>query len=170
MPGCGKEELLKLASQAGFSVIRMGDMVREEAAKRDISPIDEGIGGMAHREREIHGPDVWARRTLERITSDRVVIDGVRSLDEIAAFRQAFGKGLWIIAIHASPRTRYRRISNRGREDDVLTEEELHVRDLRELRWGLGEVIALADYLIVNEGTLEEFENEVRKVLNEIFG
>lgn len=170
MPGCGKEEFIKIASKAGLPIIRMGDVVREEASRRGIPTTDEGVGGMAHEERRKHGPDIWAKRTLKRVSFDQVVIDGVRSLYEVQAFRKAFGNGLVIVAVHASPRTRYERISNRRREDDVLTAEQFKARDERELGWGLGDVIALADYMIVNEGSLEEFEREAKRVLNEVFG
>ncbi len=159
-----------MASQANLAVIRMGDVVREEASRRGVEITDEAVGGMAHREREIHGPDIWARRTVERAPSDRIVIDGIRSLDEVACFRETFGDALSVVAVHASPHTRYRRIAKRQRRDDVITEEELRVRDRRELRWGLGEVIALSDYLIVNEGTLEDFREATRRVLREVFG
>src|SRR3989304_820956 len=55
MPGCGKEELIRVAQELGFSVVRMGDTVREEAARRKLGTSDEVIGGFAHREREAHG-------------------------------------------------------------------------------------------------------------------
>jgi dephospho-CoA kinase len=170
MPGCGKEEFLKIAAEVGLPIIRMGDVVREEARKRGISLTDMGVGGMANEEREIHGADIWARRTLEQISNDRVVIDGVRSPAEVEAFREAFGGCLIVVAIHASPRTRYERISSRRRKDDIATEEQLRSRDQRELRWGLGKVIALADYMIVNEGSLEDFRKEARDVLRRVFG
>jgi dephospho-CoA kinase len=170
MPGCGKEEFLKIASQAGLPVVRMGDVVREEASRRGISLTDEGVGGMAHQERQVHGPDIWARRTLERISDQNVVIDGVRSPAEVDTFRAAFGGRVTVVAVHASPRTRYKRISSRGRSDDVLTEEEMKVRDGRELKWGLGKVIALADYMIVNEGSLRDFKREAEEVLRKVLG
>ncbi len=159
-----------MASEAGYAVIRMGDVVREEAARRGIQPTDEEIGGMAHSERETHGSEIWAVRTLERVSADQIVIDGVRSLDEIDYFQKTFGEALAIVAVHASPGTRLTRITERGRKDDILSEEEFHRRDRRELKWGLGEVIALADYVIVNEGGLKEFHKEARRVLRQVFG
>ncbi len=170
MPGCGKEEFLAVASKAGFTVIRMGDVVREGAARRGIRPSDEGVGGLADDERRIYGPDVWARRTLERVAADQTIIDGVRSMDEVAHFQESFGRHLAVVAVHASPQTRHKRIAKRGREDDVLSEEDFHQRDRRELRWGLGQVIALADYVIVNEGSLEKFHKEAQRVLRNVFG
>ncbi len=170
MPGCGKEEFLQVASKAGHNVIRMGDVVREEAARRGIAATDEGIGGMAHREREIHGSEVWAVRTLELVEVDQVVIDGIRSLEEVTFFRKAFGDAIAVVAVHASPQTRFNRIRGRAREDDIESEREFQIRDQRELEWGLGQVIALADHVIVNEGGLEGFRKEAKRVLRLVFG
>lgn len=170
MPGCGKEEVLKVAVEGGYAVVRMGDVVRAEAARRGLPATDAGVGGMAHEERERHGPAVWARRTLAEATADDLVIDGIRSLHEVAYFREAFGEALTVVAVHASPRTRHRRIARRQRRDDAETEEALRRRDERELAWGLGQVIALADRMIVNEGSLEDLRKGAGRLLQEVFG
>src|SRR3990170_978906 len=107
MPGCGKEELIRVAQELGFSVVRMGDTVREEAARRMLGTSDEAIGGFAHREREAHGYGVWAERTLPRVVGEHILIDGLRGSAELEAFRKALGEGLQVVAEHtrfAGPR------------------------------------------------------------------
>lgn len=169
MPGSGKEAVLEMATEAGLPVIRMGDAVRAEARQRGVPNSDDGIGAMAHAEREKHGPDVWARRTLERVEGNRVVVDGLRSLDELRAFREGFDE-VSVVAVHASPTTRYERLAQRGREDDRLDREGFRARDERELGWGLGHVIALADHLIVNEGSPQDLRLAARRVLERVLG
>ena len=39
--------------------------------------------------------------------------------------------------------------------------------DNRELGWGLGETMALADVMIINESSLDEFKDNVRKLMEE---
>ena len=78
MPGCGKEEFLRVAAEMGFSVVRMGDVVREEALRRGLPITDAAVGGMAHAERQAHGFGVWAERILPRIRGDPVLVDGLR--------------------------------------------------------------------------------------------
>ncbi|MCD6114561.1 MAG: dephospho-CoA kinase, partial [Thermoprotei archaeon] len=56
-------------------------------------------------------------------------------------------------------------IRKRSRPGDPKTWEEFVERDLVELSFGLGNVIALADYMIVNEGSLSELRREAEKVL-----
>ena len=41
-------------------------------------------------------------------------------------------------------------------------------RDLTELKVGIGSVIALADYILLNEGTKEDLQAEVNKFLKSV--
>src|SRR2546428_29252 len=104
MPGCGKEEVLVAAKDVGFSIVRMGDVVREEAQRRGLPITDAAIGGMAHAEREAHGFGIWAERTLPRIHGERVVVEGLRGRAELEVFRKAFGEGLVVVAVHPKRR------------------------------------------------------------------
>jgi dephospho-CoA kinase len=165
MPGCGKEEVLPVAQELGFSIVRMGDVVREEARRRGLPITDTAVGGIANDERRLHGLGIWAERTVPRVHGDRVLIDGVRGRAEIDVFRKAFGEELAVLAVHASPKIRYERMVKRRRPDDALNAEALRARDERELSWGLGEAIARADAVIVNESSLEAFRAAVREVL-----
>ena len=104
---------------------------------------------------------------LERIdkSHDKIVIDGIRNIEEMDFFREKLGKDFLLVAIHASPKTRYKRLLSRKREDDNLSTEKIRERDERELRWGLGVLIAFADVIIINEDSLEEFKSKVKEVL-----
>ncbi|MFO7990809.1 MAG: AAA family ATPase [Thermoplasmata archaeon] len=168
MPGSGKEEFLKIASEEGYNIVRMGDVVRVYAKKNEIEKTDSGIGGFADRERGVRGEEIWAERTCEKIEGGEMVIDGVRSLAEVKMFRRMIGEDVIIIAVHASPKTRFDRLKERGREDAPQTWKQFQDRDNRELEWGLGRVIAKADKMIVNEGTLDEFRSEISEVLSSL--
>jgi dephospho-CoA kinase len=170
MPGCGKEEALVVAQALGFSVVRMGDVVREEALRRGLPITDATVGGMANAERQAHGMGIWAERTLPRIQGERVLVDGLRGRTELEIFRGAFGDDLSVVAVHASPKTRYERMLRRRRTDDAGSIEAFRARDLRELSWGLGDVIATADVMLVNEGTLDEFRRQARTSLERLHG
>ena len=185
MPGAGKSTVMELAVDAGFYVIRMGDLVLEEVRSRGLAVTDENVGEMATRmrredrarvvgkrvplrmfypemEREMlrEGLGYWAKRTVERIretcASPVAFIDGTRGDMEIRVFRRRFND-FKVIAVHASRDERYRRVRSRHREDDIASMEGLEKRDRRELSWGVGNVIATADIMLVNDGTLEEF-------------
>ena len=148
----------------------MGDVVREEARRRGLPITDAAVGGMAHTERELHGFGIWAERTLPRIHGDHVLVDGLRGRAELEVFRKAFGEELVVIAVHASPKTRHERMLRRKRSDDAATIEAFRARDLRELSWGLGDVIATADVMLVNEARLDEFRRGARAALERLHG
>lgn len=165
MPGSGKEEFVLVARSLGFVIVHMGDVVRAEAAKRGVQSSDKGVGGFANAERQANGYGIWAKRCLPYIKNPRTIIDGSRGLDELAVFRQALGEEVELVAIHASQKVRYQRLVQRGREDAPKTWEEFLERDKRELSWGLGSLIAMADTMLVNEGTLEEFKCRAKEYL-----
>lgn len=161
MPGAGKEEFVKVAMEKGYSIIRMGDVVREEARRRGTVMDDRGVGGFANLEREVHGPGIWAERCLKALGEGDTVIDGSRSLEELDIFRRSLGSGLRLVAIHSSPDQRFMRLQKRARYDAPQDRKEFRERDMRELGWGLGSLIAMADVMLVNDGTLELFRDTV---------
>ena len=156
MPGAGKEELLTVAQSMGYSFLRMGDIVRETYASSGAEAEGLSVGEFANRERELHGADIWAKRSIERMSGDLFLVDGCRSMNEVRSFR-GLSKDVYIIAIHTARSERFRRLVSRDREDAPHNEEEFDARDNREIGWGIAEVIALSEYLIVNNADLETF-------------
>lgn len=165
MPGSGKSIVAKAAGDLGLPVYNMGDIVREETLKRYGAITPELIRRTSIDLRKEYGDTVVADRTLERIKEEHclVVIDGVRSLKEIEVFSRR--GSVFIVAVHASPRIRFKRILERKRAGDPSTWEEFRARDLTELSFGIGDVIALADFMIVNEGTVDEAYKRAREIL-----
>jgi dephospho-CoA kinase len=170
MPGSGKTVFSRVAYEMGIPVFTMGDVVREEAARRGLEPKPKVLTELAKKLREEHGLDVVAKRTLakvEKSCSKVCVVDGVRSLVEVEVFRRA-GKVV-IVAVHASPATRFKRLRARGRPGDPTSWEDFRLRDSTELEFGLGDVIALADYVISNECIdYDEFVERSRLLLRSI--
>lgn len=175
MPGSGKSLVSDVARECGLPVYVMGDVVREEILRRGLEPSPDNFRKIASDLRLEKGSDIIARLTLSRICEagikkDIIIIDGIRSLDELRFFKNHF-KTCIILAVHASPRTRFMRLYKRGREDDPRTWSDFEARDLQELSIGIGSVIAQADIMLVNEGEdLESFRRSVREVIERITG
>jgi dephospho-CoA kinase len=167
MPGAGKEEFLSVAGSLGIPSARMGDAVREFYSSSLERENGISIGEFASAERKRFGKNIWARRTLEKMNGEIFLIDGCRSMDEVGSFRELSGD-VRIIGIHTPPEQRYDRLVKRGRDDAPKDLDEFRERDSREITWGLGEVIALSDIMIVNDFSLEEFRSAAEKVLKEL--
>ncbi len=168
MPGSGKDEFVRVAREMGFSDVHMGDTVKEYANEAGIPITDREIGQYATEERKKNGMDIWARRTSERIIDpERTVVDGLRNIEELDFFKNHY-QNVIVVAIYANRNERLTRILKRNRLDDVKSGQELEQRDSRELSWGIGKTISLADHMIVNDGTLEEFHDNVREFLSKI--
>jgi len=171
MPFSGKSEAVKIAKDLKIPVIRMGDMIWEETKNQDLELNDKNVGMVANDMRKSHGMDIWAKRTLEKIKSikdaDLLVIDGVRNIEEIETFEKELGKDFVVVAVQVSDELRHQRAMNRCREDDSKDLNLIKERDKRELSWGLGNVIASADIVISNEGSVEEFRNEIKRIFDQ---
>jgi len=166
MPGAGKTEAVNVAREMGIKVISMGDEVRQETKKRGLEINDENLGRIADEMRKKYGKGIWAKKCLEKIKDGNViVIDGIRNIEEVEVFRSKI-KNFILVAIHASPSTRYKRLMKRRREDDSANVDDLKKRERRELSWGLGDVIAMADIVVINEGKLEEFKKKIKEILS----
>ena len=170
MPGSGKGVFRRAVQRMGYPVVIMGDVVREEVKQRNLKPTPENLGKTMLNLRESNGPAAVAKQCipkLEKATGRIVVIDGIRSLAEVEEFKKHFPNFI-LIAIHASPETRYQRLSRRKRSDDPTNRDTFMERDQRELGVGMDAVIAAADHTIMNERTLTQLRTEIRRVMKEM--
>jgi len=155
MPGAGKGVASEAGKSLGFEVFVLGDVIREETERRGIEPTPKNMGNVMLELRANEGVAVVAKRLLPKIESARsstVIVEGVRSMHELQELQSKYEA--ITVAIHASPKTRFQRLLSRKRSDDPKTWEVFFERDSRELNVGLGHVIALADLVLINEGTI----------------
>ena len=167
LPGAGKEEFVKLMVENDFSVIRMGDMVREHVKDLGLEMTDTSIGSHANAERQKMGKDIWAVRTIENLPDGDVVIDGCRSRHELEYFKKNLDN-IITVGIEASRENRFNRLAQRGREDDPDTFDDFVKREERELGWGLKEAIDDAQIKLNNDSSLKEFRQLCMSTLSAI--
>jgi dephospho-CoA kinase len=169
MPGAGKGAFRRFVQKMGYPVVIMGDEIRNEVKRRKLKPTPENLGKVMLQLREREGPAAIAKRCIPKLQNAKertVIVDGVRSLHEVAEFKKHF-PNFTLIALYTSPKTRYQRLARRRRSDDPKSWEIFMQRDLREIGVGLGAVIATADYMIVNERTLTQLRKKIKQVLKE---
>jgi len=113
---------------------------------------------------ETKGADVVARKVLQlfdRDLDDGLVVTGFRTIEELEVFRTYVPRAE-VVLVESSERTRFRRHRLRGRLGAIKTLAEFREHDLAQWRFGLLRVAEeFADVKIENEGTLDEFFQQV---------
>ena len=105
MPGSGKGEFAQIFIGAGIPVRSMGDMVREEVARRELDVVPEVFGKVASDLRREFGEDILAVRLTAAVdelleTHPLVLIDGLRGTAEYSVFKSTWGDKFQSVAIH----------------------------------------------------------------------
>jgi len=193
LPGSGKGEASRIARQQGLTVLVMGDVIRQEAVRQGLEATDVNLGRVGCALREAEGPEAVARRILEKARAsgeETVVVDGLRSREEADYFASQ-AEEFHLVEICAPAEGRLRWLRARGRPDDPGsgrsgTEEQdkdqkiisscgepdgqaaaaLEQRECREMGWGMCQAIEAASLKLVNDGSLEEFRENARKLLD----
>ncbi|MGC8573237.1 MAG: dephospho-CoA kinase [Caldisphaera sp.] len=172
MPGSGKSVVAeKIAEKLNAELFIMGDIVRDEARRRGIELTIENIENLATQLRQEYGRNAIAKLLLKRIENKKdkfIVIDGIRAIEELKELKIKNNLDICLVSIHASPLTRFNRLKNRKREGEDISWEEFSFRDKKNLEYGIGNVIAVSDFIIINEGSLKELEDKINKVVEVI--
>jgi dephospho-CoA kinase len=167
MPGSGKSVVVETAQEKGYDVVVMGDVVREETRKRGLELNPKNVGVVMLDLRKKSGTGVIAEKCVQTIQAkegSKIIVDGLRSLDEANVFKTHFSSFV-LVAVHASPETRFSRLNHRRRSDDPDGWTVFRERDMRELSVGLGNPIAMAEYMIINENNKKEVKAKVAEIL-----
>jgi dephospho-CoA kinase len=169
MAGAGKSEVARVFKEHGFEKVRFGDITDEELKNRGLEPSEENERSIRQQLRKEHGMAAYAKLNLPRIDSSlkssNVVVDGLYSWEEYILFKEYYGGQFIIVAVWASAATRHGRLAHRA--ERPLTLEEAASRDKSEIEnINKGGPIAMADFTIVNEASLEELEEETKRVLS----
>jgi dephospho-CoA kinase len=165
MPGSGKSIVVDTAKEMGYDIITMGDVVREQTRLAGLEPTPQNIGKVMLELRANEGQYVIAKKCIPKIeaqANNRVLIDGLRSLFEADIFKEHFAS-FTLVAVHAPPNVRFERLKVRGRSDDPPNYQVFYERDTREMGVGLGNVIAMAEKILVNDNSIEGFKAIIKK-------
>jgi dephospho-CoA kinase len=171
MAGAGKSEVSRLFEKAGFTRIRFGDVTDEELKKRGQELNEENERRVRELLRQEHGMAAYAVLNLPRIEAalagSDVVVDGLYSWEEYTFLKKHYGDDLCLVSVVSSPRTRYKRLA--GRRHRSLTAFETTGRDRTEIEnSNKGGPIAMADYTIINESSLEDLRERTKQIIAEI--
>jgi dephospho-CoA kinase len=164
--GAGKGEAAAYFVSKGYAFFSLSDVIREELERRGEEATRDNLIRTGNELRERFGPDVLARRTMDKVRGP-AVIDSIRNTREVAYLRRQ--GGFVLIALDAPVEVRFRRTAARGRDESASSLEAFQAKENEE--WAGGETaqqleacMAAADRLVVNDGTIEELHRKLEEV------
>jgi len=179
MPGAGKSEAADELVRKGFAFLRFGQITLDIIKEKGLEPIEKNEREIREDLRRKHGMGAFALLNIPKIDEllkkSDVVVDGLYSWSEYKILKEKYGQAMFVVAVFAPPETRYRRLTARsvaGDEDQRFrnfTEEEAKSRDYAEIEnLEKGGPIVMADFTIINIGTIVQLKENLNKIISEI--
>jgi dephospho-CoA kinase len=179
MPGAGKSLVADELVKNGFAYLRFGQITLDKIKEEGLKPTENNEKKTREDLRKKHGMAAFALLNIPKIDellkSSNVVVDGLYSWSEYKVLKEKYGEMMFMIAVYASPELRYKRLKNRSIEDDReqrfrnFSEKEAKARDYAEIEnIEKGGPIAMADFTIVNIGTIDQLKENVKNILEAI--
>lgn len=172
LAGSGKTEAAKYFQEKNLPVVSFGKVINEYIEKQGLPHTEEVHKKVRESLREKYGKEAMAilnekkiKQALEK--SPVVIIDGMRSWEEYLYLKEKFPKTqILILALFADKKIRDERIKKRGERNKLAGRQ----RDINELiGTNMGPTIAMADFLIENNGTLEDFKDKLEAVYRRVY-
>ncbi|MBI2195676.1 MAG: hypothetical protein HYU48_01370 [Candidatus Levybacteria bacterium] len=171
--GSGKSTAAAFFELRGFKKIILSRFLEDEARNRGIKEITRKVlQDIGNEWREKYGVSVLADKVLAKSYSknfDKVVADGIRNVGEIEKLRNSHS--FTLVAILSDRKTRFERLEKLRRRENLTWElfEKLDIRDAgdgeRETGLQVDKCISMADYVIENNGSKEEFNKKLKVFL-----
>ena len=168
----GKGEIVNYLKNKGFEYYVYSDILREVAKQRNIEPTRENLQKLGTDiKKRTKNWGILSKKIIEKIKTDKAVVDGIRNLDEIREFRKR--GGFYLIGINATQRLRYSRIMKRNRKGDPKTFKGFKKLDNLENRGKTkgqetNKCLKMVDFLVINDGSLEDLRKKIDRVLSSI--
>ena len=147
------------------------DEIRYEATKLNLDHSRTKMFVLANQLRERFGAGELARRALNRIKEDMAVITSIRNVGEIEYLKKQ--TDFYLISVDGPIEIRYERAVKRERLGDGKTLEDFRIGEEREMYASeLGQQLIpcmkMADYFVINDGTIEKLDIRTEEVMKAI--
>jgi len=166
MCGSGKSEAVKFFVDKGFKRVYFGEVVMNEMKTLELEVNEANERATRENLRKEFGMGAMAVKSLplieEYLKEDNVVIESLYSWEEFKILKEKFGEAFKLLTIYTTKALRYERLLKRPFRP--LTNDESKSRDISEIeKLDKGGPIAYTDYTVINDGTLEEMNAELKK-------
>ncbi|MEN9390200.1 MAG: hypothetical protein RLZZ283_300 [Candidatus Parcubacteria bacterium] len=168
--GSGKGTVVEYLKAKGFKHYSASGFITEEILRRGLPVNRDTMTTTGEDLRALHGADYVFRSLLERALAcgGDAIIESIRTTGEVASIK---ANHIMLLGVDADPKIRYERAVARGSEKDNVSFEKFMADEERESvsetpeRMNLRKCLALADAVVMNNGTIEELQQQVEKIL-----
>lgn len=179
MAGSGKSIVSDELVKKGFAFLRFGQITLDKVKEQGLEPNESNERKVREGFRKKYGMGAFAILNIpkfdELLKESNVVGDGLYSWSEYKILKERYEDSMYVVAVYAPPKLRYKRLKNRKVENDPeqrfrsFSEEEAKARDYAELEnIEKGGPIAMADFTINNIGTIDELKQKTKDILKTI--
>lgn len=169
LAGSGKSSAVDYFTQKGIPKIYFGGIIYQAMSEAGIEPTWDNQQVFREEIRAREGKDFVVKRVIAGIHNliqagqKKIVLDGLYTWSEYKILKHEFPGQLSVIAIVTPKHLRYRRMMKRP--ERPMQPREVDKRDWSEIEnLEKGGPIAIADYFIINDGTLEELHQKLNDV------
>jgi dephospho-CoA kinase len=171
MPGAGKSVAAEFFRKKGIPILRFGDQTDISLKELNLERNEKNERYVREKLRKELGMAAMAKKIEPRILDAEkshatIILDGLYSWEEYIYLTNKFPQ-LKLLCIWAPSGVRYARLAHRPVRP--LTLEEAKSRDIAEIeKLNKGGPIAIADYIITNNGDQELFQKNLETVSQEL--
>jgi dephospho-CoA kinase len=163
----GKGETAAFFMSRGYGYRSLSDVIRDRLRAEGLEENRDNLIRRGNELRREGGPDILARLIMADIRPPGV-IDSIRNTMEIAYLKTR--PGFILLALDAPVALRFERASRRGRNESAATLEDFARKENEERgsqpeSQQLDACIALADAVIVNDGTIADLHRKLEAFL-----
>ena len=171
MCGAGKSEATTYFENKGFERVYFGAITFDEMKKRGLEPTQDNERKIREEFRANGDMAIYAKLNEEKVRNayqkGNVVIESMYSWSEYKYIKEIFGDAFEVICIVVDKDLRKSRISKRATR--ALNSAEIDKRDYTEIEnIEKGGPISIADYYILNNGSMNDLYKECEKIYNKI--
>ena len=171
--GSGKDEMSDIfVKEYGFEKISLGDLLRKELQESSIELTRKNLQDYGDKKRKEHGSEYLARKAAGNLDhGKKYIFTSIRNPSELAYLKSIF-KDMTVLMIEAPFGKRFDNLVSRGRETDPKQLEDFRAVEDRD--FGVGQEMyaqqnaacfEMATKVIVNQGSISDLKEKVRKML-----
>ncbi|MEM3373214.1 MAG: AAA family ATPase [Candidatus Anstonellales archaeon] len=173
LPASGKSLAKNVCEKLNIQAIEMSEILKDfinnsqESVIRNLQNVDLRKAG--HIIRKEKGKNFVAKITDNFIKNNHIstgVIIGCRNTEELDYFIKEYGKeNVKLIYIRVDENVRIDRWLKRNKPNDPKSIEEANLMTESELEYGIKKLEEIADFIISNNGSIEEFKKKFEEII-----